>query len=931
MKDEFLSIIMECAASIVNEKNSENSLLRDECGETLYGQVLTQLTNAIANLLSSIWIKEYSEARNNHIINDSTVESRFSHFRKLSTTKKYRKYIFDKYELLENDVDQYINNYYDMIGEIVQSYKKDKADLENHFNFIYGKMIAIHSGMGDTHNGKNVCEVEFENGTLFYKPRACLTDRFFEELLTIVSPQSIENNQTDFWGDTTHSWHRPIIYQMANNISAVKNYYYRAGVYLAVMYLCSSTDMHSENVVCCMDSPRIIDCETVVSAQKHNFEQNQIGKTLESSVLQSRMLPVNLPTDVFDYDVSGLFAETMKSNKIKVPMIVDDVELDIKYKYVLVNETPKLSALHSKLGCAQEKDVIGMLLAGFNAGCTEIIKRKNSVLQVVSDPQYSKMKVRQLLRPTYTYSKFIDESHKPCCERTKENREALFDILRENFKSDAKYGTTRLEYEISEMKRGNIPIFYSEFCKNDLFADGRIICPGYYQFSAKETILEKLLHLDETTIKYQERLIAMSIFLHSANLDPSNTIHNFDNIFYINGYDNYTTEYLEASKEWCEEFLKYLKISECPVDSTHASMIIPTAIEDTQTPACLSTICPDFYAQGGIIFYILAYAKVFSKLEDKLYADRLLENAKDALKNPSKIAEKNAFSLYGFWGSSLYIKYNEYLMFDDKTDYACVFDLIKTIIDKLLQQRFENAENDFDFMHGFSGTIYLLAEILRNDNKIFITFFDDFDYISRKYIDTFFYSFLNGTFSEIGFAHGISGNIATVAMISKLIPIDYNKLEQCIKADDHMFKESSEHSCLPSWCNGIAGQILARVIGYTATLNKSTKEVFESSLNSYLEEKYLNVLLSCKQLCLCHGVYGVASVLNYLKDNSKQKKSFPNIYLNVNPMSIQWVNGISYPYESFMTGITGVLYEHLRLINHNIPNTLAAGLYGVEL
>ena len=30
-------------------------------------------------------------------------------------------------------------------------------------------------------------------------------------------------------------------------------------------------------------------------------------------------------------------------------MIVDDVELDIKYKYVLVNETPKLSALHSKL------------------------------------------------------------------------------------------------------------------------------------------------------------------------------------------------------------------------------------------------------------------------------------------------------------------------------------------------------------------------------------------------------------------------------------------------------------------------------------------------------------------------------------------------------------------------------------------------------
>ena len=74
MKDEFLSIIMECAASIKNKKNSENSLLRDECGETLYGQVLTQLTNAIANLLSSIWLKEYSDARPHHLINDSTVK-----------------------------------------------------------------------------------------------------------------------------------------------------------------------------------------------------------------------------------------------------------------------------------------------------------------------------------------------------------------------------------------------------------------------------------------------------------------------------------------------------------------------------------------------------------------------------------------------------------------------------------------------------------------------------------------------------------------------------------------------------------------------------------------------------------------------------------------------------------------------------------------
>ena len=40
-----------------------------------------------------------------------------------------------------------------------------------------------------------------------------------------------------------------------------------------------------------------------------------------------------------------------------------------------------------------------------------------------------------------------------------------------------------------------------------------------------------------------------------------------------------------------------------------ALMIIPTAIEDTQTPACLSTICPDFYAQGGIIFYIFGIRK----------------------------------------------------------------------------------------------------------------------------------------------------------------------------------------------------------------------------------------------------------------------------------------------------------------------------------
>ena len=47
-------------------------------------------------------------------------------------------------------------------------------------------------------------------------------------------------------------------------------------------------------------------------------------------------------------------------------MIVDDVELDIKYKYVLVNETPKLSALHSKLGLSLIHICFRLLQAGRN-------------------------------------------------------------------------------------------------------------------------------------------------------------------------------------------------------------------------------------------------------------------------------------------------------------------------------------------------------------------------------------------------------------------------------------------------------------------------------------------------------------------------------------------------------------------------------------
>ena len=179
---------------------------------------------------------------------------------------------------------------------------------------------------------------------------------FLEELLTIVSPQSIENNQTDFWGDTTHSWHRPIIYQIANNISAVKKLLLSSWG-LSRCYVFVFIDRHALRKMSFVVWIRqeLLIAKRLFLLKNIILNKIKIGKTLESSVLQSRMLPVNLPTDVFDYDVSGLFAETMKSNKIKVPMIVDDVELDIKYKYVLVNETPKTFSITFKIGLCTRK------------------------------------------------------------------------------------------------------------------------------------------------------------------------------------------------------------------------------------------------------------------------------------------------------------------------------------------------------------------------------------------------------------------------------------------------------------------------------------------------------------------------------------------------------------------------------------------------
>ncbi len=337
---------------------------------------------------------------------------------------------------------------------------------------------------GDAHNcGRSVTIFHTDAGKLVYKPHDLRVD---EQLYGFVER---------FFGDFV-GFPRAIAFgnqfgvcefvekRRAEGEDEAERFWYHMGGLAAFAKLLGSTDLHYQNILCCQTMPYIIDLETMlspISAERLAYLQSADTRECHTHSLAPSLL---MPSRVEDTEISVL-TNTEESG---IAPVVDG-------KIVTVG--PYLPSF----------------MQGYDVVYTRIVEHKREIRELVSSLP-SDMTVRVIMRATRGYWLILKKLYHHSALATTEGRqrslETLERILRE---SGITAEAPIIDSEVEQMRRGDVPYFYTYVDSLSLYGEGEELVLGKFSLTARERIVDTLDAMskedEEFDLAYIERAIGM--------------------------------------------------------------------------------------------------------------------------------------------------------------------------------------------------------------------------------------------------------------------------------------------------------------------------------------------------------------------------------------------------------------------------------------
>lgn len=892
-----------------------NNDIESMCGKNhiLYNNLLIGFKKTIFLEISETLVSEYHLMKNKKELTGENRNERMIEFIKIISNPEYIENFLNKYEILDKLLCIKTRDLLQESNEIVSHYINDYKKLCNLFGCDIGKLVNINFSQGDLHCGRTVSIVETEKIKIVYKPRNSLPEQLLKELMCLSLKyirRELSFRYPLFYGGSDYIWQEYIEYKTCVSMQQIKDFYYKSGMYLAIFYVLGSTDLHYENLVSCGEHPMFIDLETLINGSFNDDSYIQHFRDLNSSVLKTAMLPIIDKSSTFDINMSALFTGNKASKTMYGTVLIEDDEndwvfLNVPYSAQTVSN---IATLNNKL--IKPDLVIKDLISGFRDVSSVMINNKKIFMSVFNNEKYKKMEIRQLLRPTRVYSKFLSAAHNPAALKSIQLFNKIFDILTDNFKA-GKFGYLRVEKEVESLKKGYIPSFHVFYNDKNLYYDNILVCENYYYKSPQESILQKLSALDNDLVDYQVRLIELSVA----------TTYNETDIFMKTTYDIDTNEYWDKESLIAEAnkyFTNYLKYAIYPNSNeiTMETLIIKKDMVQ------LGLMNSGLYNDGGTILLLALFGKKYNKyFEDssKKMIELLINQYR--YQKMSKDYQPD-FSVFSSNGGLIYLIYNFYKIFGDEYYLSFYKEIEQDCLDYILT----NIEKmNLDYLNGSSGIIYLLTKIYLDNDKIIPI--EKLNTVMDKYLNHISDNYK--TYMQIGLAHGLSGIL--MALFNIYIITKNNNTKKLIfditEYENELIKEKI-NECPMTWCNGLVGMLYIRngIYDYFGVEN-SNRDCVIDIINNKLKNKMYNQFFSNKNLCLCHGIYGNVDIfrkIDLIKQNMPlQRISLKKIFNDFD--NLKWLK-IDMKFDSFMLGTPGVIYSLLSLYE-NYPSILALDIY----
>lgn len=380
----------------------------------------------------------------------------------------------------------------------------------------------ISFGEGDTHSkGKSVSVIQFVDGKkILYKPKCLRVEKYFNDFIEFMN--KIKTDELlDFkfcrsiWKDE-YTLCEFIEVEPCENKEEVSQYYERVGQILFLMYIFNGTDFHYENIISSKGYPYLVDIETLFQVANYDILPSDdtpelaITKDSVTSVLSVGILPLlgfNQNPEGKSVDISALNGDEQRL-PFKILQLKNANTADMIYEY----DYTEIKGASNIPFIGKEKqsfsDYSESFIKGFGNMAQFVLSNKDKIISKMNECFTKEpLFVRQLTKATASYATLMSYSNHPNYLADMMYMEKLYENLMSYPYSDKRI----VPAEIHDMLNGDIPIFFSQLCRKDIYSSGFNPIADYFRQTPLERALEKVDGLNETDIKKQLNLLLSSI------------------------------------------------------------------------------------------------------------------------------------------------------------------------------------------------------------------------------------------------------------------------------------------------------------------------------------------------------------------------------------------------------------------------------------
>jgi len=403
--------------------------------------------------------------------------------------------------------DHVAHSHYDYFKEILNNLNNDRPLLEK---WGIGRAVRLKNlklNLGDSHAGRSVALIEFENGDrILYKPRSLRAEQacslFSQRLQELLGFKYLQTCPILDRGD--YGWAKYIADDQRSrfsNPSAIAEF-------ACFLKLLAFSDMHYENVLFQEGVPILIDAETVLSGGLEGAEavSDPIHSFLSSLVSSSGLFPSPLivPKKTGDtfVDIGVLGRRDGTSIKERQLVVKDPYTTKMRVAYEDV-------ARH--LPTEMSEHPIGLIFVEtvcktFCDFMRRALNKREKIVSAIYETFYS-ASVRVVLQDTIRYTNAIQLATNQRCLT---NGAYFVAALSRSFLRRSELPRSILAYEIDRLSSNDIPRYSVACTSTSLLGDGVELEEEYFSGSPIDSCIARLRSLEERAIDLDSWLIKVT-------------------------------------------------------------------------------------------------------------------------------------------------------------------------------------------------------------------------------------------------------------------------------------------------------------------------------------------------------------------------------------------------------------------------------------